>query len=708
MRVFCSTLSFFAKHRVFCLTRIAYRVSIIFFSTATALVGSARGALPAAADSSSSALGDTSAQEMIRTYPAEEIIVTAIRLPQTASLSSSPVIILSRSEIEQMNSTSLADVLAPLSGLFVKDYGASSGLKTLSQRGLGPEHTLVLVNGMRVSNPQNALVDLGLFSSDEIDRIEFVRGGQSAGFGADAVAGLVNVVSSPLARRNPFEVSQSIGSFGSNRLSIGGGGTLAGSVAIRASFRQEKGRDDFPFIFRNGSEQFHLRRTNSDFIARSGTLQSQFLVTTNAELMLYARTLNSERGVGGPVAGPASSSVARQKDEDHLLQVTFRGDARQGARYRLGAQFHQAFERYRDEDFIVGAQSLNNFYKNREMRFEPGYEFEYAANSRLALGGEVATTTAEGNSLGSVVHRSAYGLYVSGQHQLAADDGWFKSFLLYPSLRYDRITTNEQVLSHWSPQLGIAVVVHDGTNALFPELRSTFRANLSSNFRVPTFNELYYAGGGGVGNPQLRPERSTSFDLGGDVSFLLAGRHALQCSYFTIAMNDRIVWVAAGGLSVTPKNIRRVRSTGVELSYRWSLFEEMLALGASYTSSSTKKVAEDFPGDPTVNTQLIYIPQETGNVSLSFLRSFDQMWLKQIGASIAVRYIGFRFTTEDNLRFLPSYALVDFNVRGRFAVFHSTLVARFDVNNLFNKEYHVIALYPMPMRSFRVTVGFEY
>lgn len=107
-----------------------------------------------------------------RTYSLEGVVITASRVPETESYSPSFVTVLSHQDIEAANGVSLADVLTPSTGIFIKDYGSASAVKTISQRGLGSEHTLVLLNGLRVSSMQNGLMDLGLMPTDEIESIE--------------------------------------------------------------------------------------------------------------------------------------------------------------------------------------------------------------------------------------------------------------------------------------------------------------------------------------------------------------------------------------------------------------------------------------------------------------------------------------------------------------------------------------------------------
>ncbi|MEK9135688.1 MAG: TonB-dependent receptor, partial [Bacteroidota bacterium] len=258
------------------------------------------------------------------------------------------------------------------------------------------------------------------------------------------------------------------------------------------------------------------------------------------------------------------------------------------------------------------------------------------------------------------------------------------------------------------PQLGMLVGLGEFDAGFITKLKPSLRASVSRNFRVPTFNELYYSGGGGIGNRALRPERSTGFDVGTSIRFLLAGEHQLQATYFVNDMTDRIVWVAAGSGTVAPRNLRRVRSEGLESSYRWSVLDRMFLLEASYTSSNSRKLSADYSGDPTVNTQLIYIPQETFNISAASTVRLDSSVVNEISGTIGYSFVGFRYHTEDNTGFLPPHRLVNAGVRTRLSVDRLALHIKCEVNNLFNEDYQVILGYPMPMRSYRLTFGIEY
>ncbi len=632
----------------------------------------------------------------------DEVIVTAKRLPSTTTLSSSSVTVLSSRHIEHTPAASIAHLLTSVSGLYVKDYGSSSGLKTLAQRGLGPEHTLVLLNGMRVSNMQNSLVDLGLMSADEISGLEVFHGGHSAAFGADAVAGVVNIKTMPEQYVQSVKASTSVGSFGYSSVGVAAGIEF-GAGGLRASFAEERGREDYPYVFRAGSQAFSLTRTNADYSSQTARLQSSISISDNLDMHVYGRTFGSERGVAGLVVSRHSASAARQEDTDHLLQIRLASRSSGMIAYRLGAQFHQAYQRYVDTRFFVGASYIDNHFKNSDIRIEPAIEMRLGDESRIAFGGELATVSASGNSLPRAIRRNTAGAYLAADHALISGAGVLEKMFVQPALRYDVASTEGKSLSHFSPQFGITALLGRS-----PVIRPALKASISRSFRAPTFNELYYAGGGGIGNPDLQPEQSTGVDAGGELSVVFLGLHTVRATYFDIRMQNRIVWVAAGGASVTPKNIREVESKGVELVYGWQSPDTRYSVQASYTFSSTRKVSADFPGDRNINTQVVYVPQEMSSLALSAVEPVESPVLNEIGGTLQSQFVGFRFTNEDNTGFLPSYTLFNGNVRAKLKVAGFRFVIKGDILNIFDRSYQTIAAYPMPGRSYRVSLTIEY
>ena len=635
-----------------------------------------------------------------QSYRLNEITVTATRPTQLASESSSSISVVLRDAIDRSNSTSLADLVSPVAGLFVKNYGGTSGLKTISQRGMGTEHTLVLVNGMRVNSVQNGLTDLGLMTADFIESVEVLRGGQSASYGADAVAGVVNVVTRPPAD-NHIAASSSVGSFGYRRYHISGGvGGQEGG--LRAGYGEERSNEDFPFAYGNGEFVQLLTRRNADMIARYGSIQGSVSLPNQTHLTGFISMYASERGVGGAVVSPASSSRARQTDRAHMLQLGLSSGNKEHLRFLTNGQVRYSFQRYVDPDMNVAGESLDNSFENLDIRVEPRVDLRMNSSVRVGTGIELGRTLARGNSLRLDAERTIAGPYTVGEVRLMNDVGCVSDVILYPAMRFDAVSSAG---TSWSPQAGARVSFKTFEAGILSRINTGVRASLSRNFRAPTFNELYYAGGGGLGNPDLRPERATSFDAGADLLFAALGDHYVQASYFRIDMKDRVVWVAAGAGIVSPRNMHRIRSEGFEFSHTSSMLSDIITIETNYTLAETRNIS---PGDLNEGNQLIYIPRETFNITLALGKEFATGFFRKISVMARETFTGYRYISEDNADFLPSFKLTDIAVAGRMSINQLSMAIKAEINNLFDEDYQVIIGYPMPRRSFRLTVGVQY
>ena len=440
-----------------------------------------------------------------------EIVVSATRIPQSVALSTSSISVVTREEIGQNNGSSLASVISSTVGVFVKDYGGASGLKTIAQRGLGAEHTLILFNGLRVSSFQNGLVDLGMIPIGEVERVEVVRGGHSATYGADALAGVVNVVMRPSSYTNTFEATTSVGSFGYKRYQVSGGTSFA-DLGIRASYQEERGKENFPYRFHNGNLVHNIKRVNADFVARYGSINTSLVITEHVKLVSFAHSFRSERGVGGPVVSPFSSSRARQTDSDNLFQMTLAADILPTVRLRTSFQGHYAYQRYRDPDLVIGLNSLDNYFKNIDLRLESSIDYILNDASRIIVGGELVRTFARGNSIVSNVRRSQVGSFLAGEHRVIRSAGVVSELVLYPALRFDAITSSA---SSWSPRLGLLLAFKEFDIAIASKLKPALRASISRSFRVPTFNELYFNGGGRDRESKSQAGKISRFRNGG-------------------------------------------------------------------------------------------------------------------------------------------------------------------------------------------------
>ena len=677
-------------------------VRIFFFLTAQLLAALASPGA-AAQETNAHVHPDTVLSPTTRSYALEEFLVTSFRIPSTVHRSPAPVSLIPRIDIERSGAASLSDILAIGPGVFIKDYGASSGIKTISQRGLGTEHTLVLLNGMPVNSIQNGSLDFGTIPAEEIERVELIRGGQSASFGANAVAGVVNVVTRSMQGENA-SARFSVGSFGERDMSASVGSGEE-DVRWRVSGGMQKNEGDFPFIFNNGPAIYHLTRSNAQYNALRCSGQLDLAVTDAMRLHTTALYLASDRGVPGVITSPFSSSRASERDQQGIVQLGVLQTLSPRTWWELKLQGLYAYQRYADPDIVVGGFPIDNNFRNTEQRMELQLHAEPLGLARYTIGGDLVHAAAEGNTASGSPERLQGGLFVVGEHclQIAPDSAALLS--IHPALRYDRVDDSQDA---FSPQLGLQALFLriDGYEPSKHMLR--IHGTIGRNFRTPTFNELYYSGGGGMGNPHLRPERSTTFDLGAGVSLVGLGEHELDLTWFGVDMQDRIVWTTSGTATTTPKNLRDVAVRGIELTYGWVWPAAGTTLSLAYSRSRAEKISLDFPGDPNLNTQIPYVPQELFSCMLSWGEDLELGLLRRCDLSLGVSRVGFRYTTEDNTSFLPSHTVFNSGLTLGLDCFGARAAIRVDIRNLLDESYMVMPGYPMPPRFYKISLALSY
>ena len=129
-----------------------------------------------------------------KVYYLEEIVTTATRIPHILKYTPVSVSVLTRDRIEAANPQDVGDILEEVAGLKVERYGAMGANSTVHLRGLYSSHVLVMVDGRPVNSPSLGSADLSWLSVDNIERVEVVRGPSSALYGANAVAGVINII----------------------------------------------------------------------------------------------------------------------------------------------------------------------------------------------------------------------------------------------------------------------------------------------------------------------------------------------------------------------------------------------------------------------------------------------------------------------------------------------------------------------------------
>jgi outer membrane cobalamin receptor len=633
------------------------------------------------------------------TAAVEEILVTANRVSTSIMLSPEMVQVFSLRSIRLLNGTKLSDALETADAVFIRDYGFRSGLKTISLNSSQSEHALVLLNGVKLNSPQNSQYDAGLLDLDDISRIEILKGGSSALYGTEAIGGVINIISgSSITKPFSFSVSNEIGSYGLEKLFLKTMNRLKTGMQSRAdiilSYSNESARNDYTYNYFNGFSYVLRHRDNSDYRARTFNADVDYRINNKSSLRLFTLYDYHNRGIAGVDIGYSSSS-SRQIDRNLISSASYKRNITKTLELNSNFDYKYSLMNYYDPQTFSLPQPLNDFYKlnsfinssvvkyiNKQIEINTGYELSY--NS----------ITSNETEAGSLLQG---GIFSAGKIEF--DNPSISKITVYPSVRYDYYSDIHKNV--FSGKFGLNLKPLNQINL-------TIKSSIGSNFRAPTFNELYWIG---LGNKNLLPERSFSFDPGSYFGFHILTDNVIEISYFNSSTTDRIVWTPDQTGTWRPINIGKVNAEGIDASLRTSFnINQRFSAEVSfnYNLANAIKKNMDFPGDLTYNKQLAYLPQDYAKSSLKLEYHPGKGFLKLIALNLFYTFTGKRFEDLDNIKYVPYYELIDGNINVTFNVVKTETSVKFSVNNLTDQDYLVISGYPMPLRNYKLQLSINY
>jgi outer membrane cobalamin receptor len=632
----------------------------------------------------------------------DEILVESNRLKMKNSEAPNKIQVLNEHFILSLNGTSLPDALKLSDALYVKDYGFNSGTKTISLNATQSEHTLILLNGVRLNSRQNALVDLSLYNLDNISRIEVSKGGSSALYGSEAIGGVINIITKDLRSTKPFgfNLKAGAGSYGLRkfygRFSHSFDLSFLNDINYSISYSDERAKNNFEYNFKNGSAQTLKERENSDFNTQALNFDLSFTDDDESSYKLFANYSHFERGAPGVDLG-YSTGTARQIDYNFITSLSYDREVDKYLYMKSDISYNYQLQKYFDPSTFNLSVQINSFYRLTSMAttnvlsYLPNKKFSVEAGSELSFNYIESNETEDGDlTQGALFALSKIEFNIIKGSKLT----------LYPSVRYDYFSNiNEKNVI--TGKFGINIKP-------FSKTELNLKSSIGNNFSAPTFNELYWKD---IGNKNLKPEKSISFDAGVYYKIKAIGINELEISYFNINTIDRIVWTPVSGSIWQPVNIGKVRSEGIDLSLRSDIMlSDRLSSSSSinYTYSNALKKNSDFPDDPTYGKQLIYLPKEMVKASIMFNYLTTSKLLKYVSFSLFYNFSTKRYTNFENTQFVPRYDVIDGNLGLGFTKGIIEIGTKFIVNNIFNENYSVLPGYPMPLRNYKFEISIKY
>ena len=619
----------------------------------------------------------------------ESIVVSAAQVDQPLSRVTDSVTVITRAEIEAQQIESVPDALRAVPGLTVMPSGGRGALTSLFPRGGESDYTLLLVDGVE-QNAFGGFVDFAHFGTGDIERIEVVRGPQSALYGGGAIGAIVHVITQ---QGGPMRAS---GSF-----ETGGNATHRAAASLAGSRRALRWGVSFDGLMTDGDTRELAngsRVANDDYERAIGTASLGWSDDRGRQVRVDTRFARTERGFPGPFG---SDPLSLYEGINLIARGVTRWSSIAGSGgMRSAAVTHRARVTWSGAE----TDSVNAFgpFEDRTSRFTGRYQADMAiARVDLSAGLEFLRERAESTfvtgeqGLGIPVKRSIAGWFVEGRPSLGP-----RAFLNLGA-RIERIERSalEPDPFSFSPRPALDADVVWSVN---PKVSATWfvkppadgastklRIGAGTGIKPPTAFDIAF-----TDNPGLKPERSRSFDAGIEHTFA-ASTLTADATFFANRYDDLIVTVSSpftGSSRYRTDNIANARARGLEVGARWRPTGAVSVRGA-WTWLSTEILGVDgaagaAPRPYQVGDPLVRRPKQQASLELG--------WTQSRTSAFAI--VNGRGRTRD---IEPSFAAEVFDNPG-FVTVTAGAAVRLGrnlelfgrVTNLFNREYEEVFGYP--------------
>ena len=629
--------------------------------------------------------------------------------------STTPLQILSNNTIQNLNALQISDAVKHFSGVTVKDYGGIGGLKTISVRGFSANHTGINYNGIAVSDVQSGQIDIGRFSIENVENIT-LNSGQNDRIFLPARAFASSSSLSINSKEPKFENNKK----NNGKFSIKGGSfglfnpsfntNLKLSDKFSASFSSEftLANGNYPYILHYGDADRDSssieQRQNSDVknLRLETGLYADFSQDTKGYISLYY--YQSERGLPGATIFYNTEGFSKQRlwDNTFFTQGNLEHTFSRKWIIQVNAKYNRGYLKYLDPTYLGEEGKIEDIFTQNEIYGSIAALYRALENVSFSFSTDITNANMHSNRSNFAVpsrltSQSVIAAKWVNEHIIAT------SSLLYTqtfeSVKKGNAAINRKKLT---PHISISAKP-------FNDLDLRFRAFYKNSFRLPTFNDLYYPS---IGYRDLKPEEANQFNFGitygnsnSSIKDNLFNNLTLSADAYHNRVNNKIIAYPSGNLHQwTMLNMGKVHINGIDFSAESTINitqNRPVTLGVSY--SFQRAVDKTNPDKSTWNHQIPYTPQHSG----SSRALFQLPWLN---IAYTLIWSGDRYTNAYNSK--------EFRIAGYFD--HSVSLSKgikvkngsvnfsLEALNIAGKNYEIILNYPMPGRSYRWNISYNF
>ena len=537
-----------------------------------------------------------------------------------------------------INANNLAESLSAES-IYFKKYG-NGGLSTISLRGTDASHTNVYWNGVNLNSNLNGQTDFSTLRFNAAS--SFVS--EKSFLTSDAIGGNI-ILSNYISFYDNSEILASFGLGSFNTYES----TLQGKYATdkwytSLSFSKIQSENDYAYYNTN------IKNDNASYITQNVAATLAYKINSKQQLKLQLLGMLTDRNTARTLSSNNNAHL-ELKNNVALLNWQYKDDK----------QEHDVLCSIKDEKSNYQFDKAFDLHsKHQATQYTVSYIPKFIINKQQALTFYLANET----------------IQAIGDNILEAKTNLFKSKIHY---QYDNDNFEYSLALGKDFSSDYDVPFLYNASASYKAADFKFSTAISSNYRLPTFNDLYWNPGG---NPNLKSEHSLNAELNINYS---KNRFNNKLTFFIINSKDLIKWRPVSGMIWSPINVQRAQNYGLEyfVSYRITNFM------AKFNYSFTKAV------DLDLDEQLTYVPYHQARLNLKYSK------VDKYAVSLLTAYTGKVFITTSNTQELPAYLTTDLSFSYHI---NKPLQVRLELNNIFNTKYMAYADRPMPIRNFKIQV----
>jgi vitamin B12 transporter len=609
-------------------------------------------------------------------------------------------------DIQRIQPQDLGQVLQFAAGTTMRSYGGLGGMKTFSIRGLGGEHTKLVVNGLPYSNAQNSLVDFSLFQPDNVCELSLEHAGKindlrpaSAQVMGSSIS--IKTFENSFADSAKTQVRKSftLGSFGQIE-NYGAAKYNGNNSFIAAGFKLRYAHGQYPYRLRIGNIEYPGIRENNALNEKMlslgmGKQWRDTIKNTLFEAKFFLQADDNQRELPGAII------LYNDLSDETLHTQTIRTGAtieQRAASYQWKTfiVYNRNFLHYHDPSYFNSQGFIDNQYLNNgisgganfskkfnQHHFDISHESEF--NTLSSTRAELLNPTRYNSTTGiGYNYKSKYLLFTSKAfHQYLIDE----HSIIAPKSVHQRLNPFVQLKT--TP----------GFSKIF-EFSIWYRGSM----RPASFNELYYSQ---IGNIDLQPEESNQLNFGTTFNKRVKKLNfGLSANLYYNQVTNKILAIPTQNLFVwSIQNIGRAEIKGVALQGRLN-FELSENTSIEWNGAFTYQDVLDVSNSegPTYRHQLAYTPRASANSSLSF-------FYKKSAVHAIWFYYGERYSLNQNVaqNLLPDISLFDLNISHRLQARnkHEFELAA-GIRNLLDSQYHYIRNFVMPGRNYFISLKYAF